>query len=63
MIVADIAAVVSASAALGAFLIGASNRKKIQQVHVLVNSQLMDVMKKLEIVTAERDHLDPDKTG
>lgn len=58
-----LATIISAVAAIVAASLGAWNRAKIQEVHVLVNAQLSEVMAKLEKVTAERDHLDPGKPG
>jgi hypothetical protein len=42
------AAYISAFAAVGALVLGIGNRKKITQVHVLVNNQLDQVMTKLK---------------
>jgi hypothetical protein len=61
MSVADIAAVVAALASISAAVIGTRLVTKVQQVHVLVNSQLADVMTRLAAMTAERDKLADDK--
>jgi hypothetical protein len=56
-----VAAVIAAIGSVAAAYISIQNRKKIQEVHVLVNQQLTDVMDRLKIVTQERDDLDPEK--
>jgi CHASE3 domain sensor protein len=53
MLLGEVAACVGAVAAAGATAVSYLNRKKIQQVHVLVNSQLSDVIRKLDGATAK----------
>jgi len=60
-LVTDIGASIAAISSATAVILGASNHSKIREVHLLVNSQLDDVMKKLEQRTAQRDELQTEK--
>jgi pyrroloquinoline quinone (PQQ) biosynthesis protein C len=53
MVIGEVAAVIAAVAAAGATSLGFVNRKKIQEVHLLVNSQLTTVMQKLDVATGK----------
>lgn len=55
------AAVAAAGTASVAAVLGYFNRRHIQEVHVLVNSNLAAIKDQLERVTAERDGLVQDK--
>ncbi len=48
-------------AAILAAIIGLRNHKDIQEVHVLVNSQLEAIQQRLENMTGERDALQSEK--
>lgn len=48
-------------AAILAAIIGLRNHKDIQEVHVLVNSQLDAIQQRLENMTGERDALQSEK--
>jgi hypothetical protein len=47
-VIGETSALIGAIAAAGAVVLGVLNRKKIQEVHILVNSQLTTVMGKLD---------------
>ncbi len=51
------AATIGVFVSTAAAILGLVNRKRIQQVHVLVNSNLTEIKEKLALVTAERDKL------
>jgi hypothetical protein len=50
-----VAAIIAAGGSLLGAILGVLNRRSVKEVHVLVNSQLSDVMQKLAVVTGERD--------
>jgi hypothetical protein len=51
------AAVLASIASIVAVTLGFRNKAKIQQVHVLVNSNLQEIKQKLSDVTDQRDTL------
>lgn len=53
--------IATALPAVVAAILGVVNRKKIQEVHVLVNSQLSEVVASLKQRTEERDKLQAEK--
>lgn len=55
------AAGVSAIAAIATVVVSLLNRKKIQEVHVLVNNQLDEVMSKLVVSQAQTKALQDEK--
>jgi hypothetical protein len=55
------AAIAAAIASCLTTFVSLRNRSKIQEVHVLVNSNMQSVIKRLERVTSERDDLQNEK--